>query len=257
MTVTLALSCLQMTYVRETGALDTWWFDRDALTALGRAHHAVYAAALPYPHVVIDGFLGEHRSAALAAAFPSPQHRGWKRRDYAEQSARLGQLQRTGFDDVAPALRWLLAELCGMAFLDFLATLTGRRDLIADPHFTGAGPLATLPGGHLALHTDFNRDSARHLDRVLSVLYYVPREWDETWGGALELWDRGRTRCEVSIAPLRDRLVVMAYGDDHWHGHPSPLRCPDGHVRAVVASHYYAARSRPEDDAGAHGAIWA
>jgi 2OG-Fe(II) oxygenase superfamily len=245
------------TNLREGATVDAWWFDRDAMIALGRAHQATYAAAQPYPHAVIDGLLGDTRSLAIARAFPDPSHPGWKRRDYAEQAARLGQLARTGFGDVAPELRWLLSELCGMAVLDFLAALTGRRDLIADPHYTGAGPLATLPGGHLALHTDFNRDSARHLDRVISVLYYAPREWDASWGGELELWDRVRTRCEVAIAPVRDRLVVMAYGDDHWHGHPAPLRCPEGHMRAVVAAHFYAARSRPEDDAGTHGAVWA
>lgn len=243
--------------VRSHPAVEAWSFDRAALVALGRAHRTAYAEARPYPHVVIDGLLGEERSAALARAIPSPSHPGWKRRDYAEQAGRLGQLQRTGFHDVAPALRGLLGELCGMAFLDFLGALTGRRDLIADPHFTGAGPLVTLPGGHLGLHTDFNRDSARHLDRVLTALYYVPRAWDEAWGGELELWDRARTRCEVRIAPLRDRLVVMAYGEDHWHGHPAPLRCPEGHARVAIAAHYFAARARPEDDAGAHGAIWA
>ena len=238
-------------------ALEPWSFDRDALVALGRAHQRAYEEARPFPHVVVDGLLGDPRSSALATAFPPPSHPGWKRRDYAEQSARLGQLQRTGWKDVTPELRWLLAELNGMAFLDFLGALTGRRDLIADPHYTGAGPLATLPGGHLALHVDFNRDSARHLARVLSVLYYLPPVWDEAWGGELELWDRARTRCEVRIAPVRDRLVVMAYGEDHWHGHPTPLRCPEGHARAVVAAHYYVARPDPEADSHAHGAIWA
>jgi Rps23 Pro-64 3,4-dihydroxylase Tpa1-like proline 4-hydroxylase len=238
-------------------AIEPWTFDRDALVAAGRSHQAAYAAAHPYPHVVIDGLLGDARSAAIARVFPPAAHAGWKRRDYAEQSARLGQLQRTGFDDVAPELRWLLAELNGLAFVEFLAALTGRRDLIPDPQFTGAGLLATLPSGHLGVHVDFNRDSARHLDRALSVLYYVPVTWDEAWGGELELWDRARTACEVRIAPIRDRLVVMAFGEDHWHGHPSPLRCPDGHMRAVVAAHYYAARSQPGDDDAAHGAIWA
>lgn len=233
------------------------------MIALGKAHQRAYLEARPYPHVVIDGLLGDEPSAALARAFPPPSHPGWKRRDYAEQSARLGQLQRTGFEDVAPELRGLLAELTGMAFLEFLAAVTGRRDLIADPHYTGAGPIATLPGGHLALHVDFNRDSARHLDRVVSILYYVPAQWDEAWGGELELWDRARSRCDVAIAPLRDRLVVMAYGEDHWHGHPAPLRCPEGHFRAVVTAHYYAARRSGDGDDGrdgdatAHGAIWA
>jgi hypothetical protein len=237
-------------------AFEPWTFERVALTALGRAHAAAYRAARPFPHVVIDGLLGEQRSTALARAFPSPELAGWKRRDYAEQAARLGQLQRSGFAGVDIAIRWLLSELGSLAFLEFLGALTGRCDLIADPQFTGAGPLATLPGGHLALHVDFNRDSARHLDRVLSVFYYVPPTWDVAWGGELELWDRTRSTCEVRIAPLRDRLVVMAYGEDHWHGHPVPLACPDGHVRAVIAAHYYAARPDPDADARAHGAIW-
>jgi hypothetical protein len=37
----------------------------------------------------------------------------------------------------------------------------------ADPHFRGAGPSITLPGGHLALHADFNRDRTRHLERAV------------------------------------------------------------------------------------------
>lgn len=234
-----------------------WSFDRAALLALGRAHHAAYRAAQPYPHVVIDGLLGDARAAALAQAFPAPTHPHWKRRDHVEQAARLSQLQRTDFADVDPALRWLLAELGGMTFLDFLAALSGQRGLIADPHFVGAGPMATLPGGHLAVHADFNRDSARHLDRALTVLYYLPTAWDDAWGGELELWDRARTRREVAIAPRRDRLVVMAYGEDHWHGHPAPLRCPAGQFRAVIAAYYYVARAVPGDDANAHGAIWA
>lgn len=233
-----------------------WRFDRAALTALGKAHHLSYREAAPYPHAVLDGFLGDELSRELARAFPPVDHPSWKRRDYAEQAGRMGQLQRNGFDDVEPALYALLTELTQMAFLDFLAALTGRRDLIADPHYTGAGPMATVPGGHLALHVDFNRDSARKLDRAVSILYYLPLQWDEAWGGGLELWDRGRTRCERVIAPLRDRLVVMAYGEDHWHGHPAPLACPEGALRAVVAAHYYAARGTAADDAGAHGARW-
>lgn len=234
----------------------TWFLERGPLVELARSHQRAYQDASPYPHVVIDGVLGQDRSAAIAAAVPPATHAGWKRRDYAEQAGRLGQLQRTGFEDVGADLRWLLSELNGLAFLDFLATLTGRRDLIGDPHFTGAGPLVTLPGGHLALHTDFNRDSARKLDRVVSVLYYAPRDWDPSWGGELELWDRARTRCEVRIAPVRDRLVVIAFGEDHWHGHPEPVRCPEGHARVAIAAHYYAARAQPGDDDNAHGAIW-
>ncbi len=240
---------------RDGAATEAWSFDRDAMIALGRTHAAAYASARPYPHVVIDGLLGDARSTAIARAFPAASHPGWKRRAHAEQ-ARMTALPRSGFVDVAAEVRWLLAELGSMAFLDFLGALTGQRDLIGDPHYLGAGPMLTTTGGHLALHVDFNRDSRRHLDRAVTALYYAPVAWDDAWGGELELWDPARTRCEVAIAPRRDRLVVMAFGEEYWHGHPAPLRCPDGMGRAVVAAYFYRARAGERDDDGAHGARW-
>jgi hypothetical protein len=233
-----------------------FFFDRHALRALARQAGPTYAGARPYPHAVFDEFLGDVISSALAEAFPGPNHPGWMRREYREQSARLGQLQRTGFEGVAPALRHLLAELSGMAFLDFLAALTGVEGLIPDAHFRGAGLSLTLPGGHLALHADFNRDRTRHLERKLTVLYYLPLDWSPEWGGALELWNEERTQCEASYLPVRDRLIVMDHGDDFWHGHPAPLACPDGRFRASVSAYYYVAPRSPDDDK-AHGAIWA
>lgn len=236
---------------------ETWFFfDRERLRSVALAARARYAVARPYPHAVFDDFLGDALSAELAASFPGPDHPGWLRRDYREQSARLGQLQRRGFEAVAPMIRHLLAELCGMAFLDFLAALTGIDGLIPDAHFRGAGLSLTLPGGHLALHADFNRDRSRHLARRVTVLYYLPREWSDEWGGALELWNEDRTSCEASFLPIRDRLLVMAHGDTFWHGHPTPLAVPEGHFRAVVSAYYYVA-AEALSDGEAHGALWA
>ena len=232
-----------------------WAFARQPMLELGRAHRARYLAATPWPHVVIDDVLGEDRSLAIARAFPAPNDASWKRREYAEQAGRLAH--RNALEDAEPALRTLLVELTQQPFLELLNALVGRRDLIADPSYTGAGPLVTVRGGHLAVHVDFNRDSARKLDRVVTALYYAPLDWNDAWGGELELWDRARTQCEVRIAPRRDRLVLIGYGEDHWHGHPSPLACPEGSSRAVVMAHYYAAREQAGDADQAHGAIWA
>lgn len=233
-----------------------FFLDRKRLRSLALERRDAYAGARPYPHAVFDGLLGEPVARALACVFPGPDHPGFLRRDYAEQSARLGQLQRTGFEGVDGALRHLLAELSGMAFLDFLSALTGIEGLIPDPHFRGAGLSLTLPGGHLALHADFNRDRQRHLERKVTALYYLGSDWEPSWGGALELWDAQRTRCEASYLPVLDRLVVMAHGDAFWHGHPTPLACPEGRFRATVAAYFYVAAPSPDDDT-AHGAIWA
>lgn len=232
------------------------FFDRKRLRALALERRETYRAARPYPHAVFDDFLGRDVAVSLAERFPGPEHPDWMRRDYREQSARLGQLQRTGFEGVGASIRHLLGELNAMAFLDFLSSLTGIEGLIPDAHFRGAGPSLTLPGGHLALHADFNRDRTRHLERAVTVLYYLAKDWQPEWGGALELWDAPRTRCEASYLPMLDRLVVMAHGDAYWHGQPTPLACPEGRFRASIAAYYYVAAPSPDDD-DAHGAIWA
>ena len=233
-----------------------FFFDRKELRTSALERRERYLAASPYPHAVFDDFLGEPIASALVERFPGPDHPGWMRRDYREQAARLGQLQRSGFEGVDAVVRHLLAELCGMAFLDFLGSLTGVEGLIADPHYRGAGPSLTLPTGHLALHADFNRDRTRHLERKVTVLYYLGKDWQTEWGGALELWDEPRARCEASYLPLLDRLIVMAHGDTFWHGHPTPLACPEGRFRASIAAYYYVAAPSSEE-ADAHGAIWA
>ena len=233
-----------------------FFLDRNRLRDLALERRDGYRDALPYPHAVFDDLLGIDLSRALARHFPGPDHPGWMRRDYKEQSARLGQLQRSGFEGVEGGVRHLLAELSGMAFLDFLSALTGIEGLIPDAHFRGAGLSLTLPGGHLALHADFNRDRTRHLERKVTVLYYLAADWDPAWGGALELWDAARTQCVASYPPLLDRLIVMNHGDAYWHGHPTPLACPEGRQRASVAAYYYVAAPSP-DEASAHGAIWA
>lgn len=247
-------SCVTATGNAEGGP--GFFLDREALRAVALPRRAAYQTARPYPHAGFDGLLGEAIARQLASAFPPPSHPGWLRRDYAEQSGRLGQLQRGNFAGVDARIRHLLAELSGMAFVDFLETLTGIDGLIPDPHFRGAGLSLTLPGGHLALHADFNRDRRRHLARAVTVLYYLSADWDPSWGGALELWNEDRTRCEASFAPVLDRLVVMTHGDTFWHGHPVPLACPEGRSRNVVSAYYYVADPSPADE-DAHGAIWA
>ncbi|AKV04661.1 hypothetical protein AKJ09_11324 [Labilithrix luteola] len=234
----------------------SFFLERAKLKSLAMTQRTGYDAARPSPHAVFDGFLGTELATALYERFPGPDHPGWMRRDYREQSARLGQLQRSGFEGVDPMIRHLLAEFSGMAFLDFLGTLTGIEGLIPDPHFRGAGISLTLPGGHLALHADFNRDRTRHLERKLTVLYYLGKDWEPGWGGALELWDESRSRCEASYLPVLDRLVVMTHGDTFWHGHPAPLACPEGRYRATLSAYFYVAPKTAADD-DAHGAIWA
>ena len=231
----------------------TVFLERAPLIARARTLAPGWASAAPHPHAVLDGLFGSPVAAGLAAAFPGPTAARWKYRDYPQQR-RYGHLQESGFADVAPALRHALAELNGQAFLDFLEVLTGIRGLIGDPHFVGGGLHLTPPGGFLGVHTDFNADARRGLRRVLSAIVYLNPDWDDSWGGHLELWRSGDAAAATRIAPLCDRLVVMAQGEANFHGQPAPLACPPDRFRASLATYYFVADAAAA--AQAHGVVW-
>ena len=211
---------------------------------------AAFGAADPFPHAIIDGLFPEDRLDAVLAAFPSPDDPGWRRFENPEEK-KLGFDHRTSA--VAEPILRFMELMNSWRALEFLESLTGISGLVPDPYFGGGGPHQILPGGFLKVHADFNWHPILKLDRRLNVLVYLNREWREEWGGHLELWDRGMTRCVKRILPVFNRTVVFSTTDVSFHGHPHPLACPPGRTRKSMSFYYYsngrpdAERSAPHD----------
>ena len=150
----------------------------------------------------------------------------------------------------------MLYHLNSAPFLDFLTGITGIKNLIADSYFDGGGMHQIQPGGKLAVHADFNKNSGTKLDRRLNALLYLNRDWKPEYGGELELWDRDMTRCRKKIAPLFNRLVVFSTTDFTFHGHPEPLKFPAGTTRKSLALYYFT-NGRPADEiSDAHSTLF-
>ncbi|MEA2197364.1 MAG: hypothetical protein QOJ25_1415 [Solirubrobacteraceae bacterium] len=234
---------------------EVFQFDRPKLLELAGAHRAEYAAARPFGHVVLDGFCPEWILDEVLTEFPSPEEAGWKRFASDNERNKLTQAEDAG---MGPATRQLLAEFNAATFIDFLGELTGIAGLVPDPYFEGGGLHQSLAGGHLNIHVDFNRHPATGLDRRLNVLLYLNRDWDEEWGGALELWSPDMQRCEQRIAPHFNRLVVFSTTERSFHGHPHKLACPPDRTRRSLALYYYS-NGRPEEggvEASTHNTLW-
>ncbi|CAM9667139.1 unnamed protein product [Phaeothamnion confervicola] len=132
-------------------------------------------------------------------------------------------------------------------FLLFLEELTGIKGLIADPHYRGSGLHQIAPGGYLNLHADFNRYVTFGLDRRVNAFIYLNEDWDDSWGGHLELWNRDLKTCGAKIAPKLGRFVVFSSTDFSYHGHPAPLAAPPGRSRRSLALYYYT-NGRPSEE---------
>jgi Rps23 Pro-64 3,4-dihydroxylase Tpa1-like proline 4-hydroxylase len=205
-----------------------------------------YQTARPFPHIAIDGLFDAALLEEVLADFPGPHDIEWQRFENATEK-KLGYSYRTM---LPPRLRSFLFEMSTPRVLGFLEQLTGIEGLIPDPYFGGAGPHQILPGGFLKIHADFNWHPLMKLDRRLNLLVYLNQDWQEDYGGHLELWDRDMLACEARILPLFNRTVVFSTTDFSFHGHPRPLSCPPGRSRKSVSFYYYT-NGRPDEERSA------
>ena len=211
-----------------------------------------YQAAQPFPHIVIDNLFPAEMLKQALAAFPQPDGIEWRRFDNPEEK-KLGFWHTC---DIDPYLYDFLQAMKAPPMLAFLEQLTGIEGLIPDPYFGGAGLHQILPGGFLKVHVDFNVHPKLNLDRRINMLVYLNEDWQEEWGGHLELWNSDITECHARVAPLFNRTVIFNTTDQSYHGHPHPLQCPEGNSRKSLSFYYYT-NGRPESEQSAeHSTIF-
>jgi Rps23 Pro-64 3,4-dihydroxylase Tpa1-like proline 4-hydroxylase len=212
-----------------------WWsFDKDKLLEAGNQHSTDYQNASPFPHIKFDNFLDTSLLEQINESFPSRDDRT----PFLRAQERL-KYQFTADECESILIKNVLSELNGVAFLRFLSALTGIRNLMPDPYFLGAGLHETLKGGHLSVHADFNVHPNLNAQRRINLLIYLNADWDPSFGGNLELWDKAMTHCVHSVAPTLGTAVIFNTDLDAFHGQPDALTCPDGRSRRSIALYYY------------------
>ncbi len=227
-------------------------WDADKLRALALSNRQAFAAGEPFPNVIMENFLPQPWLDSLLAEFPKPQTGDWRSFDNAQEK-KLALSQET---EIGPVTRLVLGQLNSSIFLEFLETLTGIDGLIPDPYFIGGGLHQIERGGFLKVHADFNWHEKMRLDRRLNLIVYLNRDWQESYGGALQLWDAEMTHCVKQVYPLLNRAVLFYTFDRGFHGHPDPLACPEGETRKSLALYYYTNGRPANESSGVHSTLF-
>jgi hypothetical protein len=222
------------------------------MNQLGQSANAEYLAAKPFPHIVFDNFFDPRLLDLVLEEFPKPGQIKWQSFDNAAE-VKLASATEASF---GPVTRLLFYHLNSMTFLEFLSRVTGIENLIADPGFEGGGLHQIVPGGKLGVHADFNKHRRYGLDRRLNLLLYLNKNWKEEYGGELELWDRDMTTKQAGVLPLFNRVMVFGTTDFTYHGHPDPLRCPEGMTRKSMALYYFSNGRPAEEVTGEHSTVF-
>jgi hypothetical protein len=220
--------------------------------AIGRR----FADAQPFPHVVVDDFLEAGFVEALLAQFP-PFERG----NAVGDDGRVGG--KSTFERIrklGDAYERLDRAIQSPAFLALVGRLTGIDALIYDPFYLGGGTHENRDGVSLDAHVDFNYHPSERWHRRLNLIVYLNREWESSWGGALELYrdPAANPRPDRVVVPAFNRCVIFETSERSWHGFDR-IRLPSARAhltRRSIALYFYT-RERPSDEiAGRHSTIY-
>lgn len=195
--------------------------------------HAEFEAGKPYKHVKIDGFLDPAFADTLYQNFPGLDKMSRKYAGLNEHKA-----EGSGFEHFDPVFTVLRDELNKPEFYKALSSITGIEDLYSVEDAMGAGVHQGGDGSYLDIHIDFNIHHLRNIHRRVNLLIYLNKNWQDSYGGAIELWNKDVTVCEKTYMPLFNRCVIFETSEISYHGY-GKVSLPPGESRKSFYGYYY------------------
>ncbi|HUL55830.1 MAG TPA: 2OG-Fe(II) oxygenase [Usitatibacter sp.] len=207
-----------------------------------------FQAAQPFRHVAIDDFLDADACEGLLRDFPP-----FDKRKALNEHGEVGRKAvYEGVAGISPFYREFYRYINSRTFLEAMSQLTGIPDLMADETLFGGGTHENLDGQGLDVHVDFNIDERRMLHRRVNLLVYLNKEWEESWGGSIELHsDPWTPRADQvkGFLPLFNRAVIFETNEYSWHGFRRiELPADRKHLSRKSFSIYLYTQDRPAEE---------
>jgi 2OG-Fe(II) oxygenase superfamily len=211
-----------------------------------------YATATPFEHIVIDNFLNEGFASRLLNQFP-PFDRG---NNLGDDGLRGNKSTFERIVTLGGDYKVLDDTIKAQTFLRLIGEITRIPDLLYDPFYLGGGTHENRAGQSLHAHIDFNYHPSEGWHRRLNLIVYLNHEWDQSWGGNLELYcdPYKDSKPAVRIAPLFNRCVIFGTTERSWHAFDRiqpPVELANLSRKSIAL--YFYTRERPaEQTAGKH-----
>jgi Rps23 Pro-64 3,4-dihydroxylase Tpa1-like proline 4-hydroxylase len=205
-----------------------------------------YKSALPFQNCFIDNFFKLSTYKNISNSFPHLDSDIWKTPVNIHMSNRSVTKQshlRLKEYLLNENQRRLFMELNSSLFITFLEKLTGIVGLIPDPYLAEGGYVVSHNDSFLDIHADFSHHDHLMLERRLNILIYLNDEWEDEYGGALNLYDK-KLNLVKSIYPIANRVAIFTTTDESFHGFPDSIKCPKDMVRKSINLYYYTVPTR-------------
>lgn len=202
----------------------------------------VYSA--PFDYAVIDNFLPVSIAKALSCEFPDYDHPMWFSYDNAIENKKTCN----HWDRFPKYTYQFFMDVLSAPVITAIEKMLAVDNLVGDAGLHGGGWHIHRRGGKLNIHKDYSLHPKTGMERKVNLIVYLTEDWEDQWGGALELWthnsEQGCPEILHSTIPCKfNRAVLFNTSQNSWHGLPSPLKCPAGVFRKSLAVYYTAPAS--------------
>ena len=214
----------------------SWLMQRIQLPAPIENLRGSYAAAKPFPHLVIDNLFTDEMLNSMLPEIAGMQRDQWKNVD---QDPRERTLRMQSAIEIGAAGERFLNVVHSAAFLYLLSEITGTWQLLPDPYLQGGGYAAMRRGDYFNVHSDRSVAYDTGLTRRLAMIVFLNKEWLPEYHGQLELWNPDAKQCDVFIDPVFNRTVLFEVAFPNYHGVPIPLACPVDRSRQSFILYYH------------------
>ena len=204
-----------------------------------------YINANPFPNIVLENFFNESFLNKVLNDFPDLSIINSSQKYNNKDEVKFAN---NDYKNFSSTIKLLFDFMNSNIFLEFLQKITSIKEkLLIDSELNGGGLHEIKSGGLLKIHTDFNKHPTLDLDRRVNILIYLNKNWNKSYGGDLELWDREVKFCSKKIEPTFNKMVIFSTNDFSYHGHPDPVNCPDNFSRKSLALYYFS-KGRPNSE---------
>jgi Rps23 Pro-64 3,4-dihydroxylase Tpa1-like proline 4-hydroxylase len=192
-----------------------------------------FSTAKPYKHLVIDNFLDTEFAETLYQNFPGLD---LMTRSYNGLNERKSE--GSYFDKYHKSFTNLRNALHSSEFCKWLSSVTGIDDLYSVEDGLGCGVHQGSNGSYLDIHIDFNIHYDRNIHRRVNVLVFLNKDWKESYGGLVEMWNADVSKLEQAYLPSFNRCVIFETNEISYHGY-GKIEVPEGVTRKSIYSYYY------------------
>jgi len=215
------------------------------LNLIAERKRSEYLSANPFPNIVLKNFFDNSFLEEVVKNFPDLEKINFTQKYINKNEVKFANNDYKSFSS---SIKSLFDFMNSSMFLEFLQKITSIEEkLIIDRELNGGGLHQIKTGGMLKVHTDFNRHPTLDLDRRVNILIYLNKNWEEAYGGDLELWDKEMKFCGKKITPIFNKMVIFSTNDFSNHGHPEPIKCPQNISRKSIALYYFS-KGRPASE---------